>query len=89
MSNHGKGRPTRPQAVPSTELALLDEVQRISVPPNQQGWVCPKCGIAIGRDRIIALNRPHHLREALNECLKCWACGFVWSPRNEAYVLRR
>lgn len=83
-----------------SELALLDDVQKVVVPfGDGRNWICPNCEarlsvVAEGQDRLHALflGKPPKYAHLLNDIIRCTGdagCGFIFSPRSEAIVLRR
>lgn len=82
------GRRGLPESTPASELALNDEVERITVPFNGNEYVCPNCEKSIPNGRLITTNRPPKYAANLNVILRCPFCWWYFSPRNEAFVLR-
>ena len=78
-----------PQGVTVSELALMDGAQRVPVPYGRgNDWVCPACEQIIPPTQVRFLGKPPRYAHLLNDVIRC-TCGFIFSPRSEALVLRR
>lgn len=71
-----------------SELALLEEVREVPVPYNGHEYVCPSCEQPIPTRKQIRLSKPARWENSLNDVFRCCFCGFVFSPKLTAHVLR-
>lgn len=74
---------------PSSELALLEQARKVPVPYAGAEYQCPNCERLIPTRKQIRLAKPARYEHQLNDILKCPFCLFLFSPRNEATVLRQ
>jgi hypothetical protein len=72
------------------ELALLEGVDRVPIPPVSQGnqWLCPNCELLIPPLRVQFHGKPPKYRHSLHDIIRCPWCKFCFAPVNEALVLR-
>ena len=94
----GASSSNKPEPSPTSALALVEGVQRVSVPPPQLGnqYVCPQCEKPIPPLRLVFLGKPPNYAHLLNDVIKCTnrdeqgrECRYIFSYRSEAFVLRQ
>lgn len=82
MAGASKGRPV-------SELALLDRARTTPIPSGGGSeYVCPMCEQSIPTRKQIRLAKPKKYETVLNDVFKCPFDNFIFSPKEEAVVVR-